>query len=80
MTNNTIKFLVNREDEGKRLDICLSDRIPGFTRSNFKKIIETRKVTINDKISTLPSKKVKFRQSMIKKYIKKIKTKIMIKK
>ena len=65
MTNNTIKFLVNREDEGKRLDICLSDRIPGFTRSYFKKIIETRKVTINDKISTLPSKKVKFRQSII---------------
>ena len=65
MTNNTIKFLVNREDEGKRLDICLSDRIPGFTRSNLKKIIETSKVTINDKISNLPSKKVKFRESII---------------
>ncbi len=62
MTNNTIKFLINREDEGKRLDVYLSDNMLGFTRSSLKKIIENGKVTIDKKISISPSKKVKLQQ------------------
>ena len=64
MKNNTIEFLVNNEDAEKRLDICLSNQISHLTRSSLKKAIEKRKVAINGEIVNLPSKKVKFRQSI----------------
>ena len=64
MKNNTIEFLVNNEDAEKRLDICLSNHISHLTRSSLKKAIEKRKVAINGEIVNLPSKKVKFRQSI----------------
>ena len=57
--NNTMKLLVEKEDDGKRLDICLSKRINQFTRSNIKKIIESNNVKINKKITNFSSKKVK---------------------
>ncbi len=64
MKNNTIEFLVNNEDAEKRLDICLSNHISHLTRSSLKKAIEKRKVAINGEIVNLPSKKVKFKQSI----------------
>ena len=55
--NNSMKFLINKIDSGKRLDIFLSKKISHFTRSHIKKIIEMSNVTINKKVITFPSKK-----------------------
>ena len=57
--NNTIKFLINENDSEKRLDIFLSEKIKDLTRSNIKKIIESKNVKINHKMINSPSKKVK---------------------
>ena len=57
--NNSIKFLVKEKEEGKRLDVFLSEKIDHLTRSNIKKIIESSNVTINKKTSNFPSKKLK---------------------
>jgi 23S rRNA pseudouridine1911/1915/1917 synthase len=59
MTNNTIKFSINEKDVGKRLDILLSEKITELTRSNLKKIIESKKVMIGNFIVTSPSKKLR---------------------
>ena len=59
MNDNSIKFLINEEDEGSRLDIALTNKIRNLTRSNLKKIIETKQVKINNIIVSLPSKKLK---------------------
>ena len=64
MTNNTIKFLTKKEDLGKRLDVILSEKMLDLTRSNLKKIIETKNVSINDKVVVLPSKKIKLNDSI----------------
>jgi 23S rRNA pseudouridine1911/1915/1917 synthase len=57
--NNSIKFLINKRDDGERLDIFLSKKITNLTRSNIKKIIEIDQVIINKIIVNTPSKKVK---------------------
>jgi len=57
--NNSMKFLVKKRDDSKRLDIFLSEKIKHLTRSNIKKIIESKNVKINKKIADSPSKKVK---------------------
>ena len=59
MANNTIKFSINEKDVGKRLDILLSEKITELTRSNLKKIIESKKVMIGNFIVTSPSKKLR---------------------
>ena len=59
MINNTIKFLSNIKDEGKRLDILLSEKIPDFSRTYLKKIIENQNVRVDNKIISSPSKKIK---------------------
>ena len=38
--NNTIKFSVDSNNKGKRLDIFLAENINQFTRSFLKKLIE----------------------------------------
>ena len=43
MSNNTIKFSVNKEDVGNRLDLILTKKIASLTRSRLKKIIESKK-------------------------------------
>ena len=58
--NNTIKFLIDEHDQGRRLDIFLSYKIKSLTRSNIKKIIESKNVKINKMIVVTPSKKVKY--------------------
>ena len=63
--NNSMKFLVRKKDDGKRLDIFLSERIGHLTRSNIKKTIESNDVKINKKITDSPSKKVKTNDSII---------------
>ena len=50
MINNTIKFLVDKQNSDKRLDKALSEKIKDLTRSNIKKIIEANNVKINNLI------------------------------
>ena len=62
--NNSIKFLVDEKEMGKRLDIFLSKKIDYLTRSNIKKIIESNNVSINEKIINFSSKKIRFKDKV----------------
>jgi len=62
--NNTIKFSVNSINSGKRLDIFLNENINQFTRSFLKKLIDNKKVKINNKVISTPSSKVKTRDKI----------------
>ena len=57
--NNTIKFLVEEDDIGKRVDIFLSNNIKFLTRSNLKKLIEQKQLKINDSTIISPATKLK---------------------
>ena len=57
--NNTIKYLVNKNDNNLRIDIFLSEKIKFLTRSFIKKLIEAKQLKINNKIITSASTKVK---------------------
>ena len=59
MINNTIKFLSNIKDEDKRLDILLSEKIPDFSRTYLKRIIENQNVKVDNEFISSPSKKIK---------------------
>ena len=59
MRNKTIKILSSSSDIGKRIDIFLSEKLKELTRSYIKKIINQKKVTINNVIVDAQSKKVK---------------------
>ena len=71
--NNTIKFSVDSKNSGKRLDIFLSDNLSRFTRSFIKKLIENSRVMLNNKISSSPSTKVKYKDQIIANIIEKSK-------
>jgi len=60
-----MKFLVKEEDDSKRIDVFLSEKIDHLTRSNIKKIIESNNVKINKKIANSSSKKVKVNDEII---------------
>ena len=62
--NNTIKFLVDENSNGKRLDVFLTENISHLTRSFLKKLIEKRQVKLNKKILISPSTKVKVRDQI----------------
>ena len=59
--DNTIKFSIDLKNSGKRLDVFLSDNINQFTRSFLKKLIESKQVKLNNRISSSPSTKVKYK-------------------
>ena len=59
MKNKTIKILSSCEDIGKRLDLFLSEKIDHLTRSNIKKLINQKKVTVNNQNIVSQSKKIK---------------------
>ena len=59
MKNKTIKILSTSSDKGKRIDIFLSEKLKEMTRSNIKKMINQKKVTINNVIVESQSKKIK---------------------
>jgi 23S rRNA pseudouridine1911/1915/1917 synthase len=59
-----MKFLVKEKDDGKRLDVFLSEKINHLTRSNIKKIIESNNVKINRKITNSSAKKVKLNNTI----------------
>jgi 23S rRNA pseudouridine1911/1915/1917 synthase len=57
--NKTIEFLINKKNNGERLDVFLSKKIKNLTRSYIKKLIEKNNVRLNKTINTSPSTKVK---------------------
>jgi len=63
--NNLMKFLVEKKDDGKRLDVFLSKKIDYLTRSNIKKIIESKNVKINKKTNSSSSKKIKLNDEIV---------------
>ena len=67
--NNSMKFLVKKKDDSKRLDIFLSEKIDYLTRSNIKKIIESSNAKINKKVTESPSKKVKSNDTIVVKLL-----------
>ena len=69
--DNTIKFSVDSKNSGKRLDVFLSDNINQYTRSFLKKLIESKQVKLNNKISSSPSIKVKYKDLIIANIVKK---------
>ena len=62
--NNTIKFLVDENNNGKRLDVFLTENISHLSRSFLKKLIEKEQVKLNKKILTFPSAKVKVKDQI----------------
>ena len=69
--NNTIKFLVNTNNKGKRLDVFLADNTKELTRSFLKKLIENKQVKLNNKILSTPSAKVRYKDQIIINILKK---------
>tara|TARA_B100000941_G_scaffold281686_1_gene249405 strand:+ start:49 stop:1023 length:975 start_codon:yes stop_codon:yes gene_type:complete len=59
MKNKTIKILPKASDIGKRIDVFLSERLKEVTRSNIKKIINLKNVTVNKVVVEAQSKKIK---------------------
>ena len=78
--NNTIKFLVDLKDSGKRLDVFLADNVKNFTRSYLKKLIENNQVKLNEKVFLLPSVKIKYKDKIIVNIIEKVTNHIIPKK
>ena len=66
--NKTIEFLINKKNNGERLDIFLSKEIKNLTRSYIKKLIEKNNVKLNKLSITLPSTKIKTNDKIISKY------------
>ena len=49
----------------KDLILILTEKITDLTRSNFKKIIESKNVKINNYIISSPSKKIKLNENIV---------------
>ena len=62
---NTIKFSVDDNDSGKRLDIFLAENINEFTRSFLKKLIQEKQVKLNNTILSSPSSKIKYKDQIV---------------
>ena len=62
--NNTIKFSVDTQNSGKRLDVFLTENIENYTRSFLKKLIENKQVKLNNNLLTSPSTKIKFKDQI----------------
>ncbi|MFL2877513.1 MAG: RluA family pseudouridine synthase [Candidatus Pelagibacter sp.] len=63
--DKTIEFSVKKKDNGERLDVFLSEEITNLTRSYIKKLIEKKKVIINEVVNVIPSTKVKINDKII---------------
>ena len=69
--DNTIKFSVDTKNNGKRLDVFLTENINHYTRSFLKKLIEKKQVKLNNVILSSPSTKVKHKDQIVIKIIEK---------
>ena len=65
MKNNTMKFLATHDDVGYRLDVVLATKITDLTRSNLKKIIESKNVTVNNVVTSSPSRKISLNELIV---------------
>jgi 23S rRNA pseudouridine1911/1915/1917 synthase len=63
--DKTTKFLVNKKDNGERIDVFLTKTITSLTRSYIKKLIEKNKVKLNKIINNSPSTKIKTNDKII---------------
>ena len=63
--NNTIKFLVDAKNSGKRVDIFLAENIKQYTRSFLKKLILNKQARLNQSIISSPSTKIKYKDQII---------------
>ena len=63
--NGTIKFSINKKNNGERLDVFLSKEIKNLTRSYIKKLIEKNNVKLNKVSRTLPSTIIKTKDKII---------------
>ncbi len=59
MKNKTIKISSSDLDIGERLDVFLSKKLNEFTRSNIKKMINSKRVKINNVLIVSQSRKIK---------------------
>ena len=78
--NNTMKFSISETNNGERLDIFLSKKIKGLTRSFIKKIINKKEVKINNIITCSPSKKLKLNDIVLINIVEKTENKLRPKK
>ena len=78
--NNSIKFLIDDNSSGKRVDIFLSKILNNFTRSHIKKLIEAKHLKINGISITSPSTKLKNLDKVVFELIQKNNDKIKPKK
>jgi len=78
--NKTIKFLVEKKDDNKRVDLILSQNINFITRTYIKKLIENSQLKINKKTAMAPSTKVKKNDEILINIIEKRENKIIPKK
>ncbi len=60
----TIKFLIEKENHGERIDVYLPKRLNKLTRSYIKKLIKSNNLKINNKIITLPSTEIRYKDSV----------------
>jgi 23S rRNA pseudouridine1911/1915/1917 synthase len=63
--HKTIEFLVNKKNNGERIDVFLSKEITNLTRSYIKKLIEKNNVKLNKIINITPSTKIKTNDKII---------------
>ena len=78
--NNTIKFYVDENNSGKRLDVFLAENINKFTRSFLKKLIEDKQVKLNNIVCSSPSTKIKNKDQIIFNVVEKVNQNIAPKK
>ena len=78
--NNTIKFYVDKNNSGKRLDVFLAENINKFTRSFLKKLIEDKQVKLNNIVCSSPSTKIKNKDQIIFNVVEKVNQNIAPKK
>ncbi len=57
--NKTIKFLIGKNENGKRVDLYLSNKFSQFTRSYIKKLIKEKNLSINNRIIESASTRIK---------------------
>ena len=78
--NNTIKFSVDINNKGKRIDIFLTENMSQFSRSFLKKIIDNKQVKLNNTIISTPSTKVKHKDQITVNIVEKVNQNIIPKK
>ena len=57
--NNSIKLLVEKKNNSRRIDVFLSEKIKNYSRSYIKKLIKEKQVQLNKSVIGSPSVKVK---------------------